>query len=226
MTKEEFLKTFPSLIKPYNPNPDFLKQLGNVSLLMIVGPSGVGKTTLIQRSGIHFVPSDTTREPRIGEREGIDFYFRRDLEQVIEDMKSGRFVQVAIGSGGDFYATRASSFPAAGWATLPIVSSVIPIFRGLGFKKTVTAFITPTTYQEWLWRMKAHPATVEQRVKRLVEGRRSYEFALADSQTHIILNDNLDLASKQVKDLVEGRVDAEREARGREAVKSILKSLN
>lgn len=226
MTHEEFLTTFPPLISAYKPQSALLEPLGKVSILMIVGPSGVGKTTLIQRSKVTFVPSDTTREPRAREQNGVDFYFRRDYGQVIEDIKNGLFVQVAIGSGGDFYATKASSFPKSGWATLPVVSAVVPIFRGLGFKKTTTAFIAPPSFEEWIHRMSVHPATAEQRIKRLDEGRRSFEFALADKETHLVLNDDLDLAVAQLKDLLSGKTDPEREKTAQRAIQEILSRLD
>ena len=193
---------------------------------MVVGPSGAGKTTLLQRSGITYVPADTTRDPRPGEEEGVDYYFRQDYAEVIEGMKAGQFVQVAIGSGGDFYATKASSFPASGWATMAIVADVIPTFRGLGFKKTITAFITPPTYEEWLQRMSVHPATEEQRAKRIAEGRRSFSFALNDKETHFMLNDKIADALDQLKGLLDGRVDITREQKAREAATKLLSSIN
>ncbi|MGB7291156.1 MAG: guanylate kinase [Thermodesulfobacteriota bacterium] len=54
-------------------------------LFIVSGPSGSGKTTLskkvIQEVGdITFVVSYTTREPRLGEREGVDYKFITDKE--------------------------------------------------------------------------------------------------------------------------------------------------
>jgi flagellar biosynthesis GTPase FlhF len=43
MTREEFLAQLPELVKNYQPAPDVLKQIGNLEVLMVVGPSGVGK---------------------------------------------------------------------------------------------------------------------------------------------------------------------------------------
>jgi len=50
------------------------------SVLVISAPSGAGKTTLCRRlldeiSGLEFSVSHTTRPPREGEREGIDYHF-------------------------------------------------------------------------------------------------------------------------------------------------------
>jgi guanylate kinase len=50
------------------------------SLLIVVAPSGAGKTSLVRsllaaRSGIRLSISFTTRPPRTGERDGVDYFF-------------------------------------------------------------------------------------------------------------------------------------------------------
>lgn len=50
------------------------------SLIVVSGPSGTGKSTVLHRvldrvEGLRFSVSHTTREPRPGEREGVDYYF-------------------------------------------------------------------------------------------------------------------------------------------------------
>ncbi len=54
------------------------KQLGQ--LIVLSGPSGVGKSTVIaelfsQRENIYFSVSFTTRQPRVGEEDGVDYNF-------------------------------------------------------------------------------------------------------------------------------------------------------
>ena len=225
MTKDEFLKEFPSLIANYQPADGVLKQIKNVTLCMIVGPSGVGKSSLIKLSGFSFVPSDTTRDARPGEQEGIDMYFRKDYEQIIQDIRTGSFVQIAPFATGDLYATKNTSYPESGVGIMPVMADVIPIFRNLSFKSTVTAFITPPNYTEWMRRMGIHGIGGDQFTNRLAEARRSFEFALADDQTHFILNDDLPSAEVQLKNLVAGDVDAEREAQARSITESLPAQL-
>jgi len=206
MTREAFLKNLPELAKNYQPAPEVLKKIKSITLLMVIGPSGVGKTTLINKLGLDFVPSDTTRKPREDERHGIDMYFLTDYQQVASDIHSGRFVQVAIGPGGDFYATRDSSYPDSGTAVLPVVTDVVPIFRHLGFSKTISAFIVPPTYDEWMRRMSSHKLQGEQLDKRLAEAERSLAFARSDKQMHFILNDDVEPAVSQLKGLTGGNI--------------------
>ena len=61
-------------------------------LIVRSGPSGVGKSTVIaelfaQRSNIYFSVSYTTRQPRVGEQDGVNYNFvsREEFERMIAD---------------------------------------------------------------------------------------------------------------------------------------------
>lgn len=225
MTKEEFLKLLPSLVSGYRAAPDVLDRIAKVNLVMVIGPSGVGKTSLIEASGLPFVPSDTTREPRAGEQEGIDFYFRKDYDQLVKDIKTGRFVQIVVGVAGDLYSTKGASYPGSGVAIMPVLADAVLIFRDLGFASTISVFITPPSYDEWMGRMKSHNLDPRQLDKRLKEARGSFEFAVADNQVHFILNDELDAAVTQLDQLLLGKVDRDRESSARQIAMSLLDKL-
>ena len=67
-------------------------------LIVISGPSGVGKTSiceaLLKKPEFKRVITCTTRPPREGEQDGIDYFFsaRNDFEEGIKD---GRFLEYA-----------------------------------------------------------------------------------------------------------------------------------
>lgn len=226
MRHGEFLQILPELIVGYQPSPSVLAKIEQVQLLMVIGPSGVGKTTIINGLGIPYVPSDTTRGPRPGEQDGADMNFLSDHTQVIADIKGGKFVQAAVGPSGDFYATRASSYPDSGWATMPMVADVVPIIRKLGFKNTLSAFITPPSFEEWMRRMGSHHLDGQQLQKRLAEAKRSFNFALGDPQTHFVLNDAVSDAVVQIKALLDGNIDQKREALARQAAQREIEEIN
>lgn len=73
------------------------KQRGQ--LIVLSGPSGVGKSTVIaellsERPNMYFSVSFTTRKPRVGEANGVNYYFvtREDFEGMIE---RGEFLEYA-----------------------------------------------------------------------------------------------------------------------------------
>ena len=65
---------------------------GKGQLIILSGPSSVGKSTVIaelmgQRSNLYFSVSYTTREPRVGEQDGVNYNFvdRQEFERMIAD---------------------------------------------------------------------------------------------------------------------------------------------
>ena len=103
-----------------SPLPDFFRPL------VVSGPSGVGKGTLIKRlfsefpnkfgfsisrlwlSSPHIIQlitsgADTTRAPRAGENDGIDYYFVT-AQQFVDLRQNGGFIETAEFSG-NFYGT-------------------------------------------------------------------------------------------------------------------------
>jgi guanylate kinase len=225
MTREDFIKILPDLVRQYQTPPHVLDQIGSLDLLMIIGATGVGKTSLIKRLGIPFVPTDTTRPIRPEEIDGSDYFFRTNYDQVVSEIKSRQFVQVAVGPTGDFYGTRAVAYPQVGLAVYAIVADVVPYFRTLGFNETISAFVTPPTFLEWMDRMDKHNVESDQLSKRLQEAKRSFSFALNDKDCHFILNDDLDKAVYQTKMLVNGKPNPARELKARQAAEAIYQEL-
>ena len=67
-----------------------MKKKTRGQLIVLSGPSGVGKSTVIsellsERHDIYFSVSFTTRQPRVGEADGVNYHFvnREDFEQMI-----------------------------------------------------------------------------------------------------------------------------------------------
>jgi len=67
------------------------------AILLLSGPSGCGKSSLLKEvykviDNYHFSISTTTREPRIGEKDGIDYYFV-SKEEFKKDIEDGNFLE-------------------------------------------------------------------------------------------------------------------------------------
>ncbi len=85
-----------------------VKRVPKGNLIVITGPSGVGKGTVVQKL-LDEVPllaksvSVTTRAKRPGEQDGVDYFFVSD-EQFAEMLENGEFMEWAEYSG-NFYGT-------------------------------------------------------------------------------------------------------------------------
>jgi len=78
------------------------------AVLIISGPGGAGKSTLIKNAGprigdYYFSISTTTRAPREGERDGFDYFFT-DKQSFEDDIKKGEFLEYSE-VHGNYYGT-------------------------------------------------------------------------------------------------------------------------
>lgn len=90
-----------------NPPPSSLSKPGPHPLLVVLSaPSGAGKTTLCEqtlaaRPGMTRAVTCTTRPPRAGEQDGIDYYFL-DAETFLKRAQAGDFLEHATVHGNSY----------------------------------------------------------------------------------------------------------------------------
>jgi Guanylate kinase len=108
MEKQDFIKWARKLQHEYVPNETVQQQLQSLDLVAIVGPTGVGKSTIIDKLGIPHILSDVTRLPRPHEEQGKHYYFRSDYMQIIKEIKDGEFVQFLVSASGVLWNARSS----------------------------------------------------------------------------------------------------------------------
>lgn len=80
-----------------------MKHNRQARLLVVSAPSGGGKTTLCHKllaelEGIQYSTSCTTRPPRAGETNGIDYFFMSE-QDFMEKQKHGEFLESALVHG-------------------------------------------------------------------------------------------------------------------------------
>ena len=78
-------------------------------LIVISGPSGAGKGTICaelrkQMPNLVYSVSMTTRQPRVGEEEGVSYFFR-DVDTFEKLIKEDAFLEYAKVFGGNYYGT-------------------------------------------------------------------------------------------------------------------------
>jgi guanylate kinase len=125
-------------------------------LFLIVGPSGVGKGTLVRRlrarhPEFYFPPSATTREPRENEKIGEQYFFISD--ERFEKMKSaGEFLETATVHTAEKYGTlRAPIEDAVAAGKIVIrevdIQGLKSIAQNLEREKFSAIFISPPSFE-------------------------------------------------------------------------------
>jgi len=86
----------------------------NKYLLLVSGPSGVGKDTIMNELMDRFnkIVTHTTRAKREGEVEGIN-YFYTTVEKFLEGIKNNEFVEYVNSFSGKFYGTKKATIKKA-----------------------------------------------------------------------------------------------------------------
>jgi guanylate kinase len=213
MTDDE-LRT---LVASYKPSPKVLQDMANIQVLGLVGPSASGKTTIIKAlikasPRVKFILDETSRAPRPNEVSSVDFLFRTK-EEILQNAKAGKLVQVAIGPNDDLYCTHLSSYPTGAIGIIALVPPAVKEFRQLPIKSFQAAFIVPYNFeawQQWLTKQaKAGDWSQEKLQSRLAEAKQSYEFALNDKSIQFVLNDKIDQAVKRLEQVVAGQPPAD-----------------
>jgi len=180
----------------------------NGTLFVISAPSGAGKTTLcrILRNrfpDILYSVSFTTRHPRAGEIEGVDYHFitRSGFLEKREHDYWAEWAQVH----GNYYGTSAEflkhSLAEGSDILLDIdVQGTIQILEW--FPDAVTIFIMPPSMdvlkQRLIRRETNSSATVEKRMKNAVA-----EMDKRDLYRHVIVNDRLATTGDELVSIVE-----------------------
>lgn len=168
-------------------------------LFIVSGPSGSGKTTLTKRAleifgDIHFTLSCTTRKPRPGEVEGVDYRFVSE-DEFREMVLNDRFAEWAV-VHGNHYGTLIEELEMAESAGKDILLDIdtqgAKSIRDI-YRKGVYIFIMPSSpavlKQRLVGRRGEREAEITRRLanaEREMEEIRNYDY--------IIINDRVDEA--------------------------------
>jgi guanylate kinase len=180
-------------------------------VFVITGPSGVGKGTLI-RGLLERVPqlelsvSATTRDPRPGERDGVDYHFL-DADEFERRAGAGDFVEHASYSGRR-YGTLRSELERRLSVGAPVVLEIeVQGARQVreAMPEAVLVFIAPPSTEALRARLVGRGTDAgEQIEQRLRTAERELE-ARPDF-AHVVVNDRLEQATDELASIVQGEL--------------------
>ncbi len=173
------------------------------AILVLSGPSGAGKSTIIHAAAesigeYYFSISTTTRSPREGEVDGVDYYFV-SKDEFEEDIKAGNFLEYAQ-VHGNYYGTSLKAVnEALDSGKLVIFDIDIQGHRLVRAKMneiTTSAFITPPTLSELSVRLRSRSTDDERVIANRIENAREEIHAVGEYDFFII-NDNIEQATSE-----------------------------
>ncbi len=171
-------------------------------LIVISGPSGSGKSTLVREvlgrypGQLELSISATTRAPRAGERDGVDYQFLSQ-EEFARRREQGDFLECfEVYEGGHWYGTLwsqvAPSLAAGKSVVLEIdVQGTLAVLER--YPDALTIFVEPGSIDELERRLRRRGTESEQSIERRLAGAKR-EMAFADRYRYRIVNDDLEAA--------------------------------
>jgi guanylate kinase len=182
-------------------------------LLVVSGPSGVGKTTIvhevIRRLGGEFSISATTRARTERERDGVDYHFvdQATFQRWIDE---GRFLEYAQVFGRSWYGTlRDQVEQALGEGKLIVLDIDVQGARDVKMRlpAALGVFVLPPSEETLLKRLRARGREDEIAIeRRFAEAQKEISFAKSSGvYDAFLVNDDLEIAIDQLCDLVRGR---------------------
>ncbi|HEY4451440.1 MAG TPA: guanylate kinase [Solirubrobacteraceae bacterium] len=181
-------------------------------VFVITGPSGVGKGTLIRGLMERVQPlelsvSATTRAPRAGERDGVDYHFL-SREEFDRRVQAGEFVEHADYAGRS-YGTLRSELEDRVEAGIPVVLEIeVQGARQVraAMPEAVQVFIAPPSLSALRTRLIGRGTDDPQEVERrlLVA---EHELHAQPEFAHVVVNDRLDEALERLVEIVSSNLD-------------------
>ncbi len=181
-------------------------------VFVITGPSGVGKGTLI-RGLMERLPqlalsvSATTRAPRPGEQDGVDYHFLT-REAFDRGVRAGEFVEHADYAGRS-YGTLRSELQERVERGVPVVLEIeVQGARQVraAMPDAVQVFIAPPSLEALRTRLVARGTDDGTEVQRRL-GVAERELHAQPEFEHVVVNDRLDDALGELTEIVSGALD-------------------
>lgn len=174
------------------------------NLIILSAPSGTGKTTIVKKimpevERLTFSISHTTRSPRAGEEDGVDYHFVSE-EQFKELIAAGDFLEWAE-VHGNYYGT--SQQAAEEWLDQGYdVFLDIDVQGARQVRETapeaISIFITPPSWPEQEKRLRERGTDDEETIGLRLNNAKG-EMVDIDEYDFVIVNDDLEQAATMMK---------------------------
>lgn len=189
---------------------NILKSNNKGSLIVLSGPSGSGKDSICERlkeynDNFWVSISCTTRKPRKGEEEGIDYFFKTkdEFKRLIKENKLLEYAEY----NGEYYGTPKEKIHNYLNRGIDVIL-VIEVQGALRIKKLINEaifiFVMPPTMKDLILRLKKRGTESDEKI--LKRFKKAYqEINLITKYNYVVVNDELDNATKKVNSIIEAQ---------------------
>lgn len=169
------------------------------NLVIISGPSGTGKDTITQRllaidNRFALSVSATTRQPRVGEEDGVDYYFISE-EDFSNKIESGDFIEYAR-YGKNYYGTLKQDVENRIKSGKTVIL-VIDVQGEANIKKlypnVLSIFVMPPSYEILEKRLRGRNTDSEDAILLRLEAAKC-EMEKCGEYDYVVVNDSLETA--------------------------------
>lgn len=182
-------------------------------VVVITGPSGVGKGTLIRQlrdriPEIELSVSATTRKPRPGETQGVDYWFLSP-EEFEKQIAGGGFVEHAE-YAGNRYGTLRSDLETRTTGGRPVLLEIeVQGARQVrqAMPEALTVFIAPPSEEALHTRLVGRGTDSSEQIDRRLQTARE-ELAAQGEFERVVTNDRLEDAIEQLVEIVRSATTA------------------
>lgn len=193
----------------------YCNPMSNIKLIIFSAPSGSGKSTIIsrimgdERLKLEFSISATTRAPRGNEQHGKEYYFLSEADfkaRVARD----EFAEYEEVYAGRFYGTLKSEIQRINDAGKNAIMDV-DVAGGVNVKKiygenALSIFVMPPSIEELKRRLLARATDSNEDIQKRI-GKAEYEMTFASKFDKVVVNDVLDKAVTEVRDIISAFVE-------------------
>jgi guanylate kinase len=190
------------------------------NLYIVSAPSGSGKTTLLQHllrtfKDLNFSVSHTTRQPRQGEREGVEYFFT-ERAAFLTMVDRGDFLEWAEFNGQLYGTTRAFVQSHLENGQDVILDIDVQGARQVKAKvsEATAIFVLPPSFQELERRLKTRRLEPDDVIRRRLEIARG-EIGFYRDYDYIIINDILEKSILLLESIVRSGTAVPRRQQGR-----------
>ena len=177
-------------------------------LFVVSGPSGAGKSTVIgkmmaHRDDVSFSVSVTTRAPRPGEVDGVDYYFVT-RERYDELVREGGLLEHAVFAGNGYGTPRQPVLKtlASGRHVLLDIEVQGAAQVKEAMSDTVTIFLAPPTLEELERRLRSRGTESDEKIRQRLDTARR-ELLQAKNYDYLVVNDDPDRAAAELSAILD-----------------------